>query len=305
MHAKIAADKSGDKSPHSKLVAMNRFTLYLVITFSVLPSAAARGAPFDGFTEPFRKIEVAASETGTVAQLLVHEGDRVTKGQALATLDNEVLEVSREIATATMQAKGKLDSAVAERDLRKTRLERLEPLRTEGHASQEEIDRARTDLAVAEANLRAAREQHQLDELERRKIEAMIERRTLRSPIDGYVLKLQKEEREFVSATSASVATVVQLDPLRVVFSLPTAYAAKLSVGSAVDLELPDNGAKLRGKVEFVAPVTEAESGTVRVKVLIDNAKGAYRCGIRCLLNAEQTKDLPAEKSREAGSMQK
>ena len=57
--------------------------------------------------------------------------------------------------------------------------------------------------------------------------------------------------------------------------------------------------------MEFVAPVTEAESGTVRVKVLIDNAKGAYRCGIRCLLNAEQTKDLPAEKSREAGSMQK
>ncbi len=128
----------------------------------------------------------------------------------------------------------------------------------------------------------------------RKKVEAMIERRTLRSPIDGYVLKIQKDEREFVSVNSASVATVVQLDPLRVVFSLPTAYAAKLSVGSAVDLEVPDNAAKVRGKVEFVAPVTEAESGTVRVKVLIDNAHGAYRCGVRCLLNAEQTKEVPA-----------
>jgi RND family efflux transporter MFP subunit len=284
---------------------MNHYRFCFAISFVVLQSAAAYGASFDGFTEPFRKIEVAAAETGTVAQVLVHEGDRVTKGQALATLDNEVLEVSREIATATMQAKGKLDSAVAERDLRKTRLARLEPLRADGHASQEEIDRARTDLAVAEANLRAAREQHQLDELERRKIEAMIERRTLRSPIDGYVLKLQKEEREFISATSASVATVVQLDPLRVVFSLPTAYAARLSVGGAVDLELPDSGAKLRGKVEFVAPVTEAESGTVRVKVLIDNANGAYRCGIRCLLNAEQSKEQRTERSFSEGSVQK
>ena len=223
---------------------MNHFPLRFVIGVLILQSAAACGATFDGFTEPFRKIEVAASETGTVAQLLVHEGDRVTKGQALATLDNDVLEVSREIAAANAQAKGKLDSAVAERELRKTRLERLEPLRAEGHASQEEIDRAGADLAVAEANLQAAREQHQLDELERKKIEAMIERRTLRSPIDGCVLKIQKEEREFVSANSAAVVTVVQLDPLRVVFSLPTAYAAKLSVGSAVDLELPESGAK-------------------------------------------------------------
>jgi len=215
----------------------------------------------------------------------------------IATLVGNKLEIRR--------AKGKLDSATAEHELRKTRLERLEPLRAEGHASQEEVDRARAELGVAEANLQAVREQHQLDELERKKVEAMIERRTVRSPIDGYVLKIQKDEREFVSVNSAGVAIVVQIDPLRVVFSLPTAYAAKLSVGSAVDLELPESGAKVRGKVEFVAPVTEAESGTVRVKVLLDNSTGAYRCGIRCLLATEQSEDMPAEKSLGPGSVQK
>jgi RND family efflux transporter MFP subunit len=285
---------------------MNRLPLRLSIGIATLLfSRLAAGVTFDGFTEPFRKIEVAASEPGTVAQLLVHEGDRVTKGQALATLDNDVLEVSREIAAASARAKGKLDSAEAERDLRKTRLQRLEPLRTEGHASQEEIDRAAADLAVAEANLQAALEQHQLDELERKKIDAMIERRTLRSPIDGCVLKIQKEEREFVSPSAAAVATVVQLDPLRVVFSLPTAFAAKLSAASPVDLELPESGTKLRGKVELIAPVTDAESGTVRVKVLIDNANGAYRCGIRCLLDAGPGKETPPEKSPDAGSTKK
>jgi RND family efflux transporter MFP subunit len=284
---------------------MNHFLPYFVMTVTVLQSAAVCGAPFDGFTEPFRKIEVAAAEPGTVAQLLVHEGDRVSKGQALATLDDDVLVVSREIAAANAQAQGKLDSALAERELRKTRLQRLEPLRAAGHASQEEIDRALADLAVAEANVQTAREQHQLDGLECKKIEAMIQHRTIRSPIDGYVLKIQKEEREFVSVNSASVATVVQLDPLRVVFSLPTAFAAKVGVGSGVDLELPESGAKLRGKVELVAPVTEAESGTVRVKVLIDNAQGTYRCGVRCLLNVEHAKDVPAVQTFNAGSIQK
>jgi RND family efflux transporter MFP subunit len=273
---------------------MSRLPFCLLITIAaLLGSRAAGGASFDGFTEPFRKIEVAASETGTVAQLLVHEGDRVTKGQALARLDNDVLEVSREIAAASAEAKGKLDAAVAEFELRKTRLGRLEPLRAEGHASQEEVDRARMELAVAEANVRTAREQHRLDELDRKKIDAMIERRTIRSPIDGFVLKIQKEEREFVSGNSAAIATLVQLDPLRVVFSLPTAAAVKVRTGDDVELELPESGSKARGKVEFVAPVTEAESGTVRVKVLIDNAKGTYRCGVRCTLSVQQDQEVP------------
>jgi membrane fusion protein, multidrug efflux system len=194
-------------------------------TFWALATVCAPACPaasFEGFTEPYRKIDVAAPETGTVAKLMVREGDRVVRGQSLAVLDEEVLEVSREIADASSRAKGKLDAGQAERDLRKTRLERLQPLRAQGHASQEEIDHARAELAVAEANLLSAREQRRLDELERKKIEAMIERRIVRSPIDGVVTKLHKDEREFVSSLSAAVATVVQLDPLRVTFTLPT-----------------------------------------------------------------------------------
>ena len=271
----------------------------------VLSAAAAFAASFDGFTEPYRKIDVAAAETGVVAKILVHEGDRVAKGQSLATLDNDVLEVSREIAEANLQAQGKLDSALAERGLRATRLQRLEPLRAEGHASQEEVDRAKADLAVADANVRIAREQRLLDGLERKKIEAMIERRTLRSPIDGVVSKIYRDEREFVSPNAAAVLTVVQLDPLRVIFSLPTAAAAGLTAAQAVTVELPESGVKVRGKVEFIAPVTEAESGTVRVKVVVENPDGAYRCGVRCLLNLETPAGDGASKSLRAGSPQK
>src|SRR5262249_194932 len=82
--------------------------------------ALPQGAPYAGFTEPFRRIDVAAAERGTVAKLCVREGERVTKGQPLAILDKEVLEVSRAIATTAADAKGKLESATAERDVRKT-----------------------------------------------------------------------------------------------------------------------------------------------------------------------------------------
>jgi RND family efflux transporter MFP subunit len=284
----------------------NRFAFAAFLGAATLcASVRTTATSFEGFTEPYRKIEVAAAETGTVERLLVREGDHVAKGQTLATLDSEVLVVSKEIATANDQARGKLNYAQAERDLRKTRLERLGPLRQQGHASQEEIDRAQTELAAAEANLLSAREQHLLDGLERKKIQAMIERRAVRSPIDGVVTRIHKDEQEFVSNNSAAVATVVQLDPLRVVFTVPTAHAMSVKVGQVVALEFPESGNKASGKIELVAPVTEAESGTVRVKVIMDNPKGEHRCGVRCSLDLQGfTPDGKSQKAMTAGSSQ-
>ena len=128
---------------------MNRFLFASFLCISALClSARATATSFEGFTEPYRKIEVAAAEAGVVEKLSVREGDRVAKGQTLATLDTDVLVVSQKIATANTEARGKLDFAQAERDLRKRRLERLEPLCQQGNASQEEVDRARTELAT-------------------------------------------------------------------------------------------------------------------------------------------------------------
>lgn len=244
----------------------------------------ARAAWTEGFTEPFRRIDVAPAETGAISELVVHEGDRVSKGQLLATLDVDVLVVTREIALKSRDAHGKRDAAEAERDLRRTRLEKLEILRAGGHASQEEVERARTDLAVAEANLLTAGEQRVLDDLECKKIDAMIERRTIRSPIDGIVVKVHRDQREFVSLTNPAVFTIVELDPLRVIFSVPTADALRLHVGQTVPVLLADGEIHCQAAVECVAPLTDAESGTVRVKVLIKNNQGQYRAGVRCRL---------------------
>ncbi len=181
-----------------------------------------------------------------------------------------------------MESHGRLDAAVAERDLRKTRLGKLEALRPKGHATQEEVDRARADFEIAEANVLSAREQLAVDALEFKRTEALIERRTLRSPMDGIVTRIYREEREFIMASSPSVLTVVQLDPLRIVFSVPMVQSTSLQLGTTVPLALPDLHAKAEGTIEFVSPVVDAESGTVRVKVLLANPRGAYRSGIRC-----------------------
>jgi RND family efflux transporter MFP subunit len=252
-----------------------------------LGAVSARAGSVDGFTEPYRKIDVAPSEPGTLKTLAVREGEHVRQGQLLAALDCEVLRVSLEIAQAAIDSRGPLDSAAAEVDLRRGRLEKMEELRSRNHASQEEVDRARTDLKIAQAALLAAQEKSAIDQLEYKKIEAMIERRQIRSPIDGVVVRIFKEEGEFVAATTPTVLTVVQLNPLRIVFSVPTALAAGLKAGRKMPLVFLDAQHRAEGQVEFVAPIADAESGTVRVKVLLNNPQGAYRCGVRCSLEID------------------
>ena len=44
----------------------------------------AAGMEFDGFTEPYHDIEVAAAEMGLIAAIEVKEGDNVVSGQLLA-----------------------------------------------------------------------------------------------------------------------------------------------------------------------------------------------------------------------------
>ena len=117
----------------------------------------------------------------------------------------------------------------------------------------------------------------------------------MRSPIDGVVAKVHKEEQEYVSNNSAAVATVVQLDPLRVVFTVPTAYAVRFKAGQVVALELPESGKKAKGSIELIAPMTEAESGTTRVKVIVGNPDGQVRCGVRCTLDLSEVP--PEEKN--------
>ena len=78
---------------------------------------------------------------------------------------------------------------------------------------------------------------------------------------------------------------VVQLDPLRVTFGLPTGHARRLRVGDRATILLVDDNTPVAAEIEMISPVTEAESGTVRVKMRLANPDGKLRAGVRCALS--------------------
>ncbi len=241
--------------------------------------------PYEGFTQPYRIIDVAASEPGRVAEVRIKRGDVVKRNQLLLRIDSSILETTRRIAEADAKASARIKALTVEHQAQKRRLEQYEALIESGRGSHEELLRAEADEQVALFNLQAANEDQLKRQLTLDEIEARIAARSVLSPINGIVTDVVQDVGEFVSAADPQIATVVDLQKLRATFFLPTSGAIALHPNHVVKLSFADSQKSVDAVVEYVGATTEAGSGRVRVDVLIENSKGTYRSGLRCLLD--------------------
>ena len=234
------------------------FLVVLLVPLIAKTPAQSDDSNVPGYVEPYKILTISAGEPGIITEMLVKEGDQVESGQVLARLDIAAL-------------KADLDIAHAEEKLQAIRTDRLAKLSLSNRSTEDELDKARTDLEIKQAQVR--------------KIEAMIESRTLRSPVSGVVTEIKRDISESVSAATPHVITVVQIDKLIVNLFLPPGRAKGLIVGAESELKLQEMPEPVKARVDFVSPVTDPASGTVRVKFVIDNRDGKYRAGVACTLN--------------------
>lgn len=232
-----------------------RFSLTGLLLAATLVSSQAE--EISGYLEPGRSIRISSAEPGVVQEVLVKEGQRVHQGDILVRLDTRVLEQESKIAAE--------EYLMLER-----RLEKLRKLIPQKFASEDELLRAESDLKITG--------------LRRERAEAQIERLTLRSPIDGVVTELRFDVAESVPGANSHVATVVQLDPMRVQFTLPVPDAARLRSGQQVELEFPDAKQTRTGTVDFISPVSTAVVNTVRVRIILPEPGAALPAGSKCNL---------------------
>lgn len=189
--------------------------------------------------------------TGVVTGIYAEEGDAVAKGQLLAVIASPQLDAAYQRATAELE-RATADAESAER------------LFAQGAI-------ARAELETAQRALAAARTAHQ---------EASQTRgfTRLESPIAGVVATRSIRFGETAGPTPAF--TVVDPERLRVVVALPERDLARVAVGQpATIVSAYDEAVGASGRVERVAPVVDAQTGTVRVTVSIDPGQTVLRPG--------------------------
>lgn len=256
--------------------------LFFGLVLSVLIGSVA-SAQIDGFTEPFRTIQLSSDETGAIAKLSVEEGQAVSAGDVIASLDTRVQELQLEIANQTANNSSQMVAAEATLQKRRTVAQRLRELASKGHARDSELIRAELELSIAEAQLLSAREEKAVREIEQRRAQVLLDRRRINAPFDGMIAKLHRQEGEFISPLKPEIATLVQVDRLLATFMVPSSQVDQFEVGGTLEIEL-ENGRVVKGEVYRVGVVTDAQSGTVELKLVIENPDNSLRSGEICSL---------------------
>jgi len=229
-------------------------------------------------------------ESGVIRELLVEEGQAVKKDDPLIKLDSEVIEARLAVATAQSESKGRILSAESEFALEKGRYDKLADLDTQGLSNNFELERQLANMKASEGRLIEAQEQQRVFHLQAEQIKQELVQRILRSPINGIVSQINKDIAERVTSMEANrdeyLIQIVEVDVLKATAHVPAASMASIKIGGMLpielDQELPSNPTPpkpISGKVEFISPVIDSSSNTVRIRLRIENMNQAIRGG--------------------------
>jgi membrane fusion protein (multidrug efflux system) len=214
-----------------------------------------------------RKSDVAADATGKVSATYVERGSWVSKGEALARLDGSRAMLAQEEAQAQLAA-AEAQSTLAQRDC-----ERAERLFSAGAIHQAEYDRMRTSCKATGWSTTAAAARGRL-------AQRAVSDAVLRAPFAGLVAERFITEGEYVRPES-KVATVLEIDPLRLELSVPESAVAAVAGAAAVDFQVSAfPGQTFRGQVRYLGPAVRRASRDLVVEAVIPNKDRRLRPGM-------------------------
>jgi len=289
--------------------AQQRPPARVVVAKSVSKEMAA-GQTFVATVLPLKHAIIGSAVDGRVIKIMALDGQRVTKMQPLVQLLTETIELHLAAAEAELklrqeelselengtrkqeieQAQAKMRGAKANMEYAITRRGRLQNLRDNRAATQENIDeavaaathaeqsyydlKAAYELAVegprpekiTQSRAEVAVQQAIVDELKLR-----IKKYTMISRFDGYVIEKKTEEGAWVNAGDP-VMELVALDEVEVQAYVAENHAVHVNPGMTVRVEIPALPDRIfTGVVSAIIPQADIRARTVPVKIRVKN----------------------------------
>ena len=203
------------------------------------PASSSSSVTASGEVVPLHKAQLSFPMTGIVDGVAVQEGDKVSAGQTLVTLNTKILDAKVEEAQAGVVAA-------------QTQVKYLKRLGTD----QEHIDSAQADVVRAQATLDAAK--------------ATLAQATLTAPFDGTIASVQISPAETV-VPGQVVIMIGDLSNFRVeTTDLSERDVTGVNIGQTARVVIRALNQTLTGKVVDVARVSSTVGGDVVYKATIE-----------------------------------
>jgi RND family efflux transporter MFP subunit len=258
---------------------------------------------FDCMIAPAEVVEIGSSITGLISEITVERADYVETDQVVARLESSVEHATVRLAEEQARRNDDIESSKANLLLQKKRRSRARKLFNGRSLSVEAKDQVETEALLAHLDVKRARNDHHLKQLQLAQAQAALDRHTIRSPISGYVVDRRMSPGEVVD--EETILRIAQVDPLRVEVILPAAMFGRIEPGMRAEVFAEASGGKrLMAEVEIVDRVIDGPSGTFGARLGLPNPDQSVPAGLRCQVRfLEEEPEMLARADAESGTL--
>jgi len=252
-----------------------------VSVVDIQPQTTPAVFEYTGKTASSRQVEIRARVEGYLDKIAYDEGSLVKTGQLLFRLD------PAQFKAALASAKAELAQRQALLTNADLILKRVRPLAKQNALSQQDLDNAIANQLSAKAQMEAAKAQVEQAQLN-------LGYTTIRSPLTGVAGSSNFREGSLITPGANSLlTTIVQLDPMWINFGVGEnemlKFREQVKSGELtkpdvkkleVEVLLTDGTVyPYKGRITYLDPVVNADTGTFNMRVEVKNPNGALRPG--------------------------
>ncbi len=264
------------------------------------PEVSPELPSFDCMIAPNKVVEIGSAITGLIEAIPVERSDHVEAGQVIAQLESSVEQAAIRVARARAEREVELETGQVKLELSEKRRARAFDLFERESVSLDTRDELETEAELAALELERARQDRHLASLQLEQVSAALERRTIRSPVSGFVVERLMDPGEVVD--EETILRIAEVDPLRVEVILPSRAFGHVRPGDRAEIiPEPPLDAVRTAEVLIVDPVIDGASGTFGARLLLPNPDHALPAGLRCQVRFVEAPRLATHDLDETG----
>ncbi len=260
------------------------------------------------------EILVSAEANGKLVMLNVEEGKEVKQGQLLAIIDTTQLYLKKQqlilsiaaIKAKMIKVKPQIDVLIEQKQNLNRELDRLGKLRTEGAATQKQLDDLQGEMLVVDSKILATKTQLNTQnsglcseiaplEVQIQQINDQLTKSYIRSPLNGTVLTTYLNQGE-LAAMGRPVLKLADLSSMDLRAYVSGSQLGQFNIGAEVTVLVDDGKGGLKpyqGKVSWVSSKAEFTPKIVQTKE--ERVNLVYACKVNVPNDGSLKIGMPGE----------
>lgn len=216
----------------------------LITTFAAKEDVFMHYVELQGSVSTKQNLLIYPEYSGTLTSVYVKEGQKVSKGQTLARIDDGGL--SQQVAQLQIQ-----------KDLAKTTFERQERLWNQKIGSEIQYLQAKSAYQAQEEAVNQLKQQ--------------IGKTIVKAPFSGTIDDVITDQGSVVSPGQSALFRIVNLDNMYIETDVPERYVSDITAGKDVQVEFPILGSTMDAKIRQAGNFINPANRTFKVEVAVPN----------------------------------